>query len=91
MKCFTMKKNCTSQKKILETHQKFLQKHPGINATWKIINKNYYFPKMRKKIRKIMMNFNECNQNKILRKKPRKLPQPLEMTEKNMGHNNNGF
>ena len=38
-----------------------------------------------------MMNFNECNQNKILRKKPRKLPQPLEMTEKNMGHNNNGF
>ena len=69
------------KEKILETHQGALQGHPGINATWEIISKNYYFPKMRDKIRKVVMDCNECNQNKILRERPHGLPQPLEVAE----------
>ena len=55
---------------VKEHHDPKIYGHPGVGKTLEHIQRNYYFPGMRKMVEKHIAICPECNQNKAARHKP---------------------
>jgi len=62
-----------------ENHDIKTAGHLGVDKTWELIMRNYYWPKMGKEIRKYVLSCDECQRNKSNNQLPAGLLQPLEI------------
>ena len=66
---------------ITEYHYAPAHGHPGIDKTIERITRNYHISGIRRKVKKVIQNCQECQKNKVKRHRPYGLLQPLNPAE----------